>query len=309
MSVALVQPTVLIVDDDRANRTVLAELLRSQCRVVLAKDGPSALERMREEDVSLVLLDISMPGMDGYEVLAQIKADPQTEDIGVIFITGHGNEADEERGLLLGAADYVSKPIRPAIVRARIHVHLKLAMQRRQLERLSMQDGLTGIANRRQFDVAFDRLCRHAARTGESIGLAMLDVDHFKQFNDVYGHGAGDDALRSVAGILHRYAARSDDLAARYGGEEFAIVMQRPADFGTTLERLSQDIQALAIPHAKAEAGILTISGGGIIAHLRDRTDAPALLRRADMLLYRAKQAGRNQILTETAPRATRMIG
>src|SRR6202012_3349705 len=104
-------PTVLVVDDDRINRTALAELLRSECRLVLAKDGPSALQRMRDEDVSLVLLDVSMPGMDGYEVLAQLKANKRTSDIGVIFITGHSEEADEERGLLLGAADYVSKPI------------------------------------------------------------------------------------------------------------------------------------------------------------------------------------------------------
>ncbi len=122
--------------------------------------------------MSLVLLDISMPGMDGYEVLQQIKADERTADVGVIFITGQTDEADEERGLLLGATDYVSKPIRPAIVRARILAHLKLATQRRELERLSTQDGLTGIANRRHFDDAFERACRHAARRGEPISVA-----------------------------------------------------------------------------------------------------------------------------------------
>jgi diguanylate cyclase (GGDEF)-like protein len=301
MTVAMNLPTVLVVDDDRANRTVLAELLRSECRLVLAKDGPSALQRMRDEDVSLVLLDVSMPGMDGYEVLAQIKADKRTSDIGVIFITGHTEEADEERGLLLGAADYVSKPIRPAIVRARIHVHLKLAMQRRQLERLSTQDGLTGIANRRRFDEALDRACRYAVRTGELMGLAMFDVDHFKQYNDCYGHGAGDEALRQVAGVLAGYAGRPYDLAARYGGEEFVLLVQGPTDFEVMLERLRQDIMALAIPHARSDvADILTISGGGLIVHLGNPTDPSFLLRSADMLLYRAKNVGRNRILTET---------
>lgn len=294
-------PTVLVVDDDRVNRMTLAELLRDECRLVLAKDGPSALQRMRDEDVSLVLLDVSMPGMDGYEVLAQIKAGEHTSDIGVIFITGHTDEADEERGLLLGAADYVSKPIHPAIVRARIQVHLKLARQRRQLKWLSMQDGLTGIANRRRFDEAFDRACRYAARSGEPVGVAMFDVDHFKQYNDVYGHGAGDEALRQVAGVLARYAGRSYDVAARYGGEEFVLLVQTPTHFEPMLKRLSRDIVALGIPHARSTAAeVVTLSGGGLVAHLSAPVDPATLLKRADKLLYRAKSAGRNRILTET---------
>lgn len=301
MTTAANLPTVLVVDDDRVNRMALAELLRSECRLVLAKDGPSALQRLRDEDISLVLLDVSMPGMDGYEVLAQIKAGERTSDIGVIFITGHTDEADEERGLLLGAADYVSKPIRPAIVRARIQVHLKLAMQRRELERLSMQDGLTGIANRRRFDEALDRACRYAARTGEPVGLAMFDVDHFKQYNDFYGHGAGDEALRQVSEVLARYAGRPYDVTARYGGEEFVLLMQEPTNFASILERLSQDIMALRIPHARSDtAEVLTISGGGLVAHLSTPANPAMLLQHADVLLYRAKSAGRNRILTET---------
>ncbi|WP_443972071.1 diguanylate cyclase domain-containing protein [Sphingobium sp. CR28] len=294
-------PTVLVVDDDRVNRMVMAELLRDECRLILAKDGPSALQRMRDEDVSLVLLDVSMPGMDGYEVLAQIKADKRTSDVGVIFITGHTDEADEERGLLLGAADYVSKPIHPAIVRARIKVHLKLAMQRRQLERLSMQDGLTGIANRRRFDEALDLACRHAARAGEPIGLALFDVDHFKQYNDCYGHGAGDEALRQVAGVLASYVGRPYDVAARYGGEEFVLLLPAPANFELLLERLREEIISLKIPHARSEAAtVLTISGGALVARLVEPAVPAALLERADILLYSAKSAGRNRIMTET---------
>ncbi len=266
----------------------------------LAKDGPSALQRLQEEDISLVLLDISMPGMNGYEVLAQIKSDEQTSDVGVIFITGHSDEADEERGLLLGAADYVSKPFRPAIVRARIQAHLNLVMQRRELERLSTHDGLTGIANRRRFDEAFDRACRSSARSGQPIGLALLDVDHFKPFNDFYGHGAGDDALRQVASMLARYAGRPYDLAARYGGEEFVLLVQDPEQFDTMLERLGRDVAALNIPHARSgTAPVLTISGGGLVACPDQKTTPAMLLERADGLLYKAKAAGRNRILTD----------
>ncbi len=294
-------PTVLVVDDDRVNRTVLAELLQSECRLVLAKDGPSAIQRMEDEDIWLALLDVSMPGMDGYEVLRQIKANERTSDIGVIFITGQTDEADEERGLVLGAADYVSKPIRPAIVRARIRVHLKLAMQRRELVRLSTQDALTGIANRRHFDEVFERTCRHAVRKAESIGLAMFDVDHFKQYNDFYGHGAGDNALRQVARILARYAGRPHDVVARYGGEEFILLVQGATHFEPMLERLRCEIVAMGIPHAKSSAAeTLTISGGGLIAYMADPAHPVALLAHVDRLLYRAKREGRNRILTET---------
>ncbi len=299
-------PTVLVVDDDRVNRTALAELLRNECRLVLAKDGPSALQRMKDEDVSLVLLDVSMPGMNGYEVLQQMKADERTSAVSVIFITGHTEEADEERGLLLGAADYVSKPFRPAIVRARILVHLKLAMQRRELERLSTQDGLTGLANRRHFDEAFERACRHAARREESLSVAMFDVDHFKQYNDFYGHGAGDEALRQVGRVLSRYAGRPYDVVARYGGEEFVLLVEEAGNFEPMLEELRREIVALGIPHPRSSAArILTLSGGGLVAQMTAPADPAILLRHVDKLLYRAKREGRNRILTETISTAT----
>ncbi len=293
-------PTVLVVDDDRVNRAVLAELLQGECRLILAKDGPTALKRMKQEDVSLVLLDVSMPGMDGYEVLRRMKTNERTSDIGVIFITGQTDEADEERGLLLGAADYVSKPIRPAIVRARIRVHLELARQRRQLVRLSTQDDLTGIANRRHFDEVLERQCRYAARRRETIGLAIVDVDHFKQYNDFYGHGAGDEALRQVARILSRCARRPYDLAARYGGEEFVLLAQQADNFESMLEQLRCEIMALRIPHARSSAGeTITISGGALIIRLAEPASPMMLLKLADRLLYRAKREGRNRILTE----------
>lgn len=296
------RPTVLIVDDERINRAALAELLQAECRIVLAKDGASALQRVAEEtEISLILLDISMPGMDGYEVLRQLRMDTRTADIGVIFVTGQTEEQDEERGLLLGAADYVSKPIRPAIVRARVRNHLKLALQRRELERLSQQDALTGIANRRHFDEALAWACRRSARTDEPLGLAMIDVDHFKQYNDHYGHGAGDDALRKIARTLAGAARRPYDVAARYGGEEFVLLLPSVADFENALEQLRQDVLGLGIAHSgSATAGVLTISCGGIVARGTHAASPETLLRRADSLLYQAKRAGRNRVVVET---------
>lgn len=294
------QATILIVDDDRLNRAVLAELLKDECRLLLAKDGTSGLNILEQADVSLVLLDVSMPGMDGYEVLRLIRSNPVTSDIGVIFITGLSEEADEERGLLLGASDYVQKPIRPAIVRARIKAHLKLAMQRRELERLSLQDGLTGIANRRYFDDALERALRQSARTGQPLGVAIFDVDHFKQYNDCYGHGAGDEALRQVAKILSGFARRAGDIAARYGGEEFVFLVQQADQFDLTLEKFREEIMVGAILHEHSPtADVLTISGGGVIVTPSAAMSSQWLLECADRLLYQAKQHGRNRIVTE----------
>lgn len=291
-------PTVLIVDDENIIRTALAEMLKDECRVMLAGDGLSALSRVAEEpDIDLILLDISMPHMDGYEVLRRLQADAQTAAIGVIFITGSIDEKGEERGLLLGAVDYISKPVRPAVLRARVRNHLKLAMQRRELEHLSRLDGLTGIANRRHFDATFERVRRRASRSGEPLCLAMIDVDHFKLYNDHYGHGAGDKALQRVAQVLEEVTRHPRDLAARYGGEEFGLLLTGPIELETVLERFCQSVRALAIPHALSRpAGILTVSCGGVVVpRVRDES-LESLLRHADIALYQSKHDGRNGV-------------
>ncbi|WP_454854435.1 diguanylate cyclase domain-containing protein [Rhizobium binxianense] len=293
------RPTVLIVDDERINRVALAELLQDDCRLILAKDGPSALERVASSKINLILLDASMPGMDGYEVLRRLKANDHTSDIGVIFVTGQTDEQDEEKALLLGALDYIVKPIRPLLVLARIRNHLKFARQRELLAQLSLQDGLTGIANRRAFDQAYERACAHASRNGESFGLALIDVDCFKLYNDHYGHGAGDDVLRRVAGTIASFARRPNDLAARYGGEEFALLLSGPCDLAAILETARKTIVDLAIPHERSHAApFVTISAGGVAADLDMAKSSPGrLLQMADEALYRAKHGGRNCIL------------
>lgn len=294
------RPTILIVDDDRINRHILTDLLQEDYRLLLAKDGPSGLAVLKREEVHLVLLDIAMPGMDGYEVLRHIPTEPALRDLSVIFLTGKASEADEERGLLLGAADYVQKPIRPAIVRARVATHVKLALQRRELERLALHDGLTGIANRRYFDTILERTVRQFARSGQSLGLAMIDVDYFKQYNDRYGHGAGDAALKKVARVLGGFARRAGDMAARYGGEEFVLLLADVRDFPMLLDKLRLAVIEEAIPHEPSPtADCLTISGGAILASPTPLTTAAELLEATDRLLYRAKQGGRNRFAFE----------
>lgn len=296
----LIPQSVLIVDDDRVSRTMLAEILRDECRVILARDGASALERLaRDADISLVLLDITMPGLSGYEVIERLRADEQTADIPVIFISGLSDELDESRGLELGAVDYVFKPIRPAIVRARVRNHLKLVSQRRELERLANRDGLTGIANRRYFDDALHNAWLRATRQGDPLSLAMIDVDRFKQYNDFYGHPAGDDALRKIAAVVAGYATGPHDIAARYGGEEFALLLPGLADVGALPEELRLDITALGLSHLRSSVtSVVTISIGLIAADGYVTETPEELVRQADALLYEAKQLGRNRVVT-----------
>jgi diguanylate cyclase (GGDEF)-like protein len=293
-------PTVLIVDDDRTSRAVLADLLQGECHVLLAQDGPSALQKVREEPkICLLLLDINMPGMDGYQVLQTLHVNPRTAHINVIFISGLNDARSEEQGLLLGAVDYVFKPIRPAIVRIRIRNHLRLIAQRKQLELLASRDGLTGIANRRSFDESLQVVCQLAARRKEAIGLAMIDVDFFKQYNDLYGHPAGDYALRCIAQVVASFARRPYDLAARYGGEEFVLLLPAVPDLEHLLERLRTDVMALGLPHAGSDvANVVTISIGAVHISAGGRHDPALLLEQADAMLYQAKHQGRNRVVS-----------
>ena len=292
------RPTILVVDDERLNRAALAELLGQEYRVLLAKDGPGALAHAQREaqQLLLILLDVSMPGMSGYEVLSALRADERTAGIAVIFITVQSEDAAEEYGLSLGAADYVSKPIRPAIVRVRVRNQIHLAQQKRTLERLAQIDGLTGLANRRHFDDMLDRAHRRSRRTGSPLGLALIDIDHFKQYNDRYGHIQGDEALKAVARTLQAHARRPDDLAARFGGEEFALLV--PGDEGLLqrMEDFRLAVLAQAIEHADSPTGAaLTVSCGLVVAQHLEHLSTTDLLQKADSLLYTAKSQGRNR--------------
>lgn len=294
------RPTVLVADDERLNRTLLAELLQKDYRVLLARDGADTLERARQDAdrIALILLDVSMPGMNGYAVLTALRADERTAGIAVIFITGQSLEADEEFGLHLGAADYIHKPIRPAILLARVRNLVNLALQKRELERVAQHDGLTGIANRRHFDDSLDRACRRAARTGEPVGLALIDIDHFKLYNDRYGHVAGDEALRQVAQLLARHARRPYDVAARFGGEEFALLTPMADGIFELAERFRRSVIDLRIPHAASPTTeFLSVSVGTALISGASYADFRLrLIEQADRLLYMAKAQGRNQM-------------
>jgi PleD family two-component response regulator len=217
--------TILIVDDETTNIEILAELLASDYDVIFATSGEEALAIVESARPDLILLDVMMPDIDGYEVCARLKKSASSKDISVIFITGLGDLEAETRGLSLGAVDYVTKPINPAVVRMRVRNHIELKIARDELARLAATDGLTGLANRRRFDQVLATECSRLRRSKGRLSLIMIDIDHFKAFNDTYGHVAGDGCLRQVGGAIGSVIHRTPDLAARYGGEEFSCIL------------------------------------------------------------------------------------
>lgn len=291
--------TILIVDDMPDNLKLLGQVLGKHYRMLCATYGGKGLEIAAVQKPDLILLDIMLPDMDGYEVCAQLKADPLTRSIPVIFITSMNQETDEARGLAIGAIDYITKPFSPAIVQARVHNHLELKRYHDFLENLSATDGLTGIPNRRQFDLFLDREWRRAIRNQSRISLILMDIDFFKAYNDHYGHLSGDDCLRQVARALAEGVQRPGDLMARYGGEEFACVLPETENEGAVCvaHKLQERVNALKVPHAcSSVAAHITLSLGVATSAPEAGRMPTDLIQRADQLLYEAKQSGRNQV-------------
>lgn len=300
MSERSVKQTLLIVDDAKENIHVLAELLEANFVIRAATSGEKALDiAFSVNPPDLILLDVMMPDMDGYEVCRRLKRSALTRDIPIIFITVKVSEEDEIYGFTLGAADYITKPFSKVVVRARVGMHAELKRVRDYLESISHLDDLTGIANRRKFNEFLDYAWRFADREKQPISMIMVDIDHFKQYNDHFGHLQGDDCLVRIAQTLAEVVVRETDLVARYGGEEFACILPNTAIEGAWIlaENLRLRIAALEIPHAyPGENCSLTISLG-VATMTPDRNmDCRALTTAADEALYRSKESGRNKV-------------
>ncbi len=294
-------PTILIVDDQPANIHLLAEALAADYEIVVATSGQEAIElAMAGDPPDLVLLDILMPGMSGYEVCERLKADDWTKSAPIIFVTAKNREEDETHGLEIGAVDYITKPFSMPIVRARVRAHVELKRHRDLLETLSLRDGLTGIPNRRQFEQHLDRCWRLASRERLPLSLCFADIDKFKLYNDRYGHLAGDDCLRSIANTLHGCANRPMDLVARFGGEEFVAILHGTDEDGAGIlaERMRTAVEALKIPNKSVSGGAMVTLSIGLATVIPDeQTLASELANRADQALYRAKDQGRNCVV------------
>ncbi len=291
---------VLVVDDAIENIRILRHMLKDEYRVVFALDGEKAVEIAFAQSPDLILLDVLMPGMDGYEVCRELKRSVRTWDIPVIFVTSLNNPEDETRAFDAGGVDFISKPLNAAVVRARVRTHLTLKKQSDLLRAMTLTDVLTGVANRRCFDESLNREWRRCERAGDSVGLIMADIDHFKLFNDYYGHQAGDACLLTVAATLRECARRASDIVARYGGEEFAVLLPQETLDGANMvaEKILDSVRGLAIPHAGSLcAPHVTISLGVAVMAPSGEISPSAVVAAADARLYEAKAAGRDRWL------------
>lgn len=295
------QATILVVDDSPDNLQVLTAVLKDQYRVKVAINGERALSLASDDPPpDLVLLDVMMPGMDGYEVCRRLKNNPKTASIPVLFVSSRDEEEDEAYGLSLGAIDYIVKPIRPSIVQARVRNHIDLKRSRDLLERLTTVDHLTGIHNRRRFDDYLEAEWKRAVREHEPIALIAIDIDHFKAYNDHYGHPSGDRCLAAVASALRSSATRLTDLVARCGGEEFGCILPATDPDGalSIAEDMLRKVADLAIAHERSPVGgQISISLGVTSVLPQPDSSVARLVETADRALYEAKMAGRNRVI------------
>lgn len=301
--------TLLLVDDDPSIIQAASRLLSDFGRCRFARSAADALRLLRQEPVDLVLLDAEMPEMGGLEMLALMQKSSDLAEIPVVLLTSHRDEATEEAAFAAGAVDYLSKPIRPGVLKARVSTQLRLSRALAEVRRLSRTDSLTGLANRRAMQEQLEREVLRADRQRTATSVLMIDVDHFKAFNDFYGHSGGDHALIKVADCLRKAASRANDLCARWGGEEFVVLIPDTDRQGamTVAEHLHQALAELAHPHEASPLGRLTVSigvatlsplnsegtGERALGSVQDRLED--LLGRADAALYEAKSAGRSR--------------
>lgn len=292
------KPTILVVDDMTTTLLLLHDLLKDTYEVKIAKSGTKALEILESpNDIDLILLDIEMPDINGYDVCKRIKNNETIKNIPIIFITGRTSQEDEEYGLNLGAIDYITKPFNKAIVKLRIKNYLDLKIKNDMLEKLSMYDGLTNIRNRRFFDETFEKTFNEIKRDKKSLAVLMIDIDFFKPYNDNYGHGQGDETLRKVAKALEKTIKRASDFVARYGGEEFVILLKDINKDGVeaVANNLLNAVRELKITHefSKIE-NYVTISIGASFYNSNSDITKLELLLKADEALYNVKNSSRN---------------
>ena len=295
------EPRILIVDDERLNIDVLNGLLRDTYTIMVAMNGKQALQAAQSKyRPDLILLDIMMPEMDGYEVCRQLKADEATRDIPVIFVTAMSSGDDEAKGFDVGAVDYIAKPIKPIVTMARIKTHLELKSQRDYLSSLSIRDGLTGVANRHRFDVYLESEHQKAMAAQSPLSLIMIDIDYFKPYNDYHGYLVGDDVLKLVATTINSKMNNPKYLTARFGGVIFFCVLpdtehNKMVSIG---EVILDAVRALNIPHELSTVSdMLTISMGGITFVPQSDSQTEDAIAAVEDKLYRSKELGRNQMV------------
>ena len=294
---------ILIIEDSKLNREILYKILHKNYILIFAHDGVEALEKVKSEYPDIILLDIVLPGMDGFNVLLKLKDCDISNSIPVIIISGRSNPDDEVKGLKLGAVDYITKPFHEVVVKARVETQERILNQMRLIEKLSFIDTLTNIPNRRLFDQDLNKEWNRARRESHSICALMIDIDHFKTYNDTHGHQQGDVALKMVADIITSSLKRASDIAARWGGEEFSVLLPNTTIKGAKhiAEDIRKNIEAASIPcDATNSDHKITVSIGAAQILPDNTNNVTELIMLADTALYKAKETGRNRVCAET---------
>jgi len=294
------RPKLLIVDDNRQNIEMLMALFEDEYKIAAAINAQRALKIAQSDSPpDLILMDILMPEMNGYDLCATLKEIPSTKHIPIIFVTAVSEVMDESRGFNLGAVDYITKPFHPPMVKARVKLHLNLKRKQELLEKYAFIDALTEIPNRRRFDEVLEKEWNRAKRSHLPLSLVMIDIDYFKYYNDTYGHGMGDDCLKKVATTLEKSLRRGSDFIARYGGEEFMAILPGTTDGEavTICHHIAENIRTLAIEHKSSSINdCITVSMGVATINPNEKIPIQKLIEAADKKMYEAKAAGRDQI-------------
>ena len=293
------RPKLLLVDDTPSNLAVLSATLK-QYELFTATDGCQALEIASHHQPDLILLDVKMPIMDGYEVCRRLKHNTQTRDIPIIFVTGMNEQQDVNQGFALGAVDYITKPISPFVVKARVAIHLELKANRDLLLELAFTDNLTGLKNRRHFETLAEKEWNRASRILKPIHFLMIDIDFFELYNEHYGHSAGDDCLKQISTLLKSHFRRATEILA-YQGDGIFLGIMTDISYEHAIQRAHQLQQAVltqAIPHSASPiANHVTVSMGLDSTTIKSHESWQSLIEATDQALYLAKVGGRNRLV------------
>jgi diguanylate cyclase (GGDEF)-like protein len=293
------EQSILVIDDEKINLKIISDMLNDDVVVMLAKSGEQGIRKAMEYKPDLILLDVVMPEMDGFETMARLRHDVRTSAIPVIFITALNESSHEEKALLMGASDYIQKPLHTNIVQARVRLHLQLAKQRKMLEKLANIDPLTSLANRRKYQNVIEQEWQRATVHQASLSLLVIDIDNFKQYNDCYGHATGDKVLQQVATVLANQVL-DKGLVARYGGEEFVILLPDHSQEESieVARRCMKGVEALNLAYSHENFnGKVTVSVGGATKSPSPNCRSEDFFNAADDMLGLAKKSGKNKIL------------
>ena len=296
----LTAQTLMIIDDHEENLSLMKVLFESSYQVVTFDNAIDAIDYVQKGAVDIILLDINMPDMHGYDACVVLKSNPLTSHVPIIFVTASKSSESEAKGLSLGAVDYITKPLNLAVLRARVRNHMESVYYRRQLEILSSVDGLTGLANRRKLDSMLQLHYSSTLRFCYCMTLMVIDIDDFKAYNDKYGHIQGDDCIRRIAHCLEAQC-RETDFVGRYGGEEFVMVLpDTDLEGGLTMaNKLLRAVRKLDTPNISPPCDVTVSIGLAILdgsENIDDQHTVESLIELADEHLYKAKRSGKDKV-------------